>query len=200
MISAYKKEKCLGYLLFKNADSSFGYLGTVSGKLSGNTICKNFVPSVLDESLDDFFLTKGMTELTEVSNTIKRSQNPTEIAELSEYRKNKSFALQQRLFQNYLFLNSLGIEQNVLQIFEHYSQRNPPSAAGECAAPKLLQYAFKHHLKPIALAEFWWGNTPKNKDRKHKNFYPACKDKCQPILEFMLNDRNLYQEASIGLK
>jgi len=75
------------------------------------------------------------------------------------------------------------------------SHGNPPAAAGECAAPKLLQYAFEHRLKPIALAEFWWGNPSQNKEREHKVFYPACKNKCRPILEYMLNDTALFEHA-----
>ncbi|MGL4448060.1 MAG: RluA family pseudouridine synthase, partial [Shewanella sp.] len=62
----------------------------------------------------------------------------------------------------------------------------PPAGAGECAAPKLLQYAFKHRLKPLAMAEFWWGAPPKSAIRQHKQFYPACLRKCQPILKHML--------------
>src|SRR5690606_21753915 len=62
----------------------------------------------------------------------------------------------------------------------------PPAAAGECATPKLLQYAFLNDLKPIAMAEFWWGASPKSEVRKHKQFYPACTGKCEPILKHML--------------
>jgi tRNA pseudouridine32 synthase/23S rRNA pseudouridine746 synthase len=99
------------------------------------------------------------------------------------------------LFAHYRFLNRNGTEKNVLEIFESSTQGNPPAAAGECAAPKLLQYAFKHQLKPIALAEFWWGNL-ENKEKEHKAFYPACKNRCRPILEFMLEDSLLYKNAS----
>jgi tRNA pseudouridine32 synthase/23S rRNA pseudouridine746 synthase len=62
----------------------------------------------------------------------------------------------------------------------------PPSAAGECAIPKLLQSAFTSGYKPIAMAEFWWGASPKSEIRKHKLFYPACTGKCKPILAHML--------------
>ena len=91
-------------------------------------------------------------------------------------------------------------EKNLLEIFKHSSNRIPPSAAGECAAPKLFQYAIKYGLKPIALAEFWWGGPDKNKEREHRVFYSACKDKCQPILEYMLEDTifNLLEEATYG--
>lgn len=191
-----QKGKMFGILVVQKEDNTYGYLGTVSGKLQGNTICDKFVPSVFDDSTDDFFINKGMKELTEIGSQIKEASNPSEISSLTEKRKQKSFALQQQLFENYQFLNSLGIEKNVLQIFESSSHAKPPAAAGECAAPKLLQYAFEYRLKPIALAEFWWGNPIKNKEREHKVFYPACKNKCRPILEYMLGDTELFKQAS----
>lgn len=191
-----QKGKMFGVLVVLKEDNSYSYLGTVSGKFNGNTTCDNFIPSVFDDSADDFFINKGMTELTDICNQIKQTNNQTEINDLTEYRKLKSYALQQQLFKNYQFLNILGIEKNVFQIFKGSSQGNPPSAAGECAAPKLLQYALKHRLRPIAIAEFWWGNPPKNKEREHKAFYPACKNKCRPILEYMLNDMELFEQAT----
>lgn len=191
-----QKGKMFGVLVVQKEDHTFGYLGTVSGKLQGNTICDKFVPSVFDDSTDNFFINRGMKELTEIGSQIKMTTNPSEISFLTEKRKQKSFALQQQLFENYQFLNSSGIEKNVLQIFESSSHGNPPAAAGECAAPKLLQYAFENHLKPIALAEFWWGNPLKNNEREHKVFYPSCKNKCRPILEFMLDDSELFKQAS----
>jgi tRNA pseudouridine32 synthase/23S rRNA pseudouridine746 synthase len=193
-----QKGKMFGILVVQKEDNTYGYLGTVSGKLQGNTVCDKFIPSVFDDSTDDFFINKGMTELTEIGSQIKKANTPSEISLLTEKRKQKSFALQQQLFENYQFLNSLGVEKNVLQIFESSLHGNPPSAAGECAAPKLLQYAFKHQLKPIALAEFWWGNSINNKEREHKVFYPACKNKCRPILEYMLDDTELFKQASAG--
>lgn len=105
------------------------------------------------------------------------------INQLKEERKAKSAALQQKLFQQYSFLNQNGESKSLGTIFED----NPPASAGECAAPKLLQYAFAHQLKPIALAEFWWGQSPKSEIRKHGHFYPACTGKCKPILAHMLD-------------
>lgn len=105
------------------------------------------------------------------------------INQLKDERKAKSAALQQKLFQQYSFLNQNGESKSLGAIFED----NPPASAGECAAPKLLQYAFAHQLKPIALAEFWWGQSPKSEIRKHGHFYPACTGKCKPILAHMLH-------------
>ena len=107
------------------------------------------------------------------------------INELKELRKNKSNALQNRLFESYSFLNSLGEQKNLLDIFSENDEQ-PPAAAGECCAPKLLQYAFLNDLKPLAMAEFWWGTSPKSEIKKHQNFYPACWGKCKPILGHML--------------
>ena len=195
-----EKGKMFGVLVVQKEDNTYSYLGTVSGKLQGNTICERFIPSVFDDSTDDFFINRGMKELTEIGSQIQKTDKPSEISLLTEKRKQKSFALQQQLFENYQFLNASGIEQNVLQIFESSSHGNPPAAAGECAAPKLLQYAFENCLKPVALAEFWWGNSIKNNEREDKVFYPACKNKCRPILEYMLDDTDLFNQASAGNK
>ena len=105
------------------------------------------------------------------------------IEQLKRERRTKSADLQEQLFKRYQFLNGLGEQKSLKDIFENSS---PPAGAGECAAPKLLQYAFLHQLKPIAIAEFWWGASPKSEVRKHKYFYPACKSKCEPILTHML--------------
>lgn len=91
--------------------------------------------------------------------------------------------LQRRIFERYTFLNALGQSVNVLDLFTD----SPPAGAGECAAPKLLQYAYVNHMKPICMAEFWWGMSPDSEVRIHGHFYPACKSKCEPILGHMLN-------------
>ena len=194
-----KKGKMFGVLVVQLEDVSFAYLGTASGKLPENILCHEFVPSVFDDSVDDYFINKGMTAMTEISKQIKGAKNPSEIESLKEKRREKSIALQQQLFENYQFLNLSGEEKKLIEIFRIAINKMPPSAAGECAAPKLLQYAIKHGLKPISLAEFWWGNSANHKERKHKVFYPACKDKCKPILEYMLQDDDLYNNANLAI-
>ena len=181
-----------GVLVVQNADNEYGFLGAVSGKLPNNAKSESLVPSIFDDSIDDFFINKGMSELTEIGDKIKNTDTASEIEFLSEKRTNKSIALQKWLFEKYNFLNLSRKEENILIIFEDSSNGNPPVAAGECAAPKLLQYAIKHSLKPVALAEFWWGKQIKNKDREHAVFYPACKERCRPILEYMLEDTSLF--------
>ena len=116
----------------------------------------------------------------------KEQEQSTERTYLKEKRKKLSAILQQGLFDKYHFLNARAEKRSLLSIFKDTLQGVPPSAAGECAAPKLLQFAFLNNLKPIAIAEFWWGEAPKSAIRKHKHYYPACQGKCLPILTHML--------------
>lgn len=110
-----------------------------------------------------------------------------ELSTLKQKRKDMSAALQQQLFEHYRFLNVHGVYKNLRDLFKDTPQQLPPAGAGECAAPKLLNYAFQHDMKPLALAEFWWGASPKSEIRQHGNFYGACLGKCQPILAHMLD-------------
>ena len=108
------------------------------------------------------------------------------IDSLKEERQRRSAELQMRLFAEFRMLNIRGEERDLCSIFAPTPQEVPPAGAGECAAPKLLQYAFRNGLLPICMAEFWWGNSPKGEVRQHGTFYPACNGKCKPILAHML--------------
>ena len=110
----------------------------------------------------------------------------TEIEKLKNERKQRSAALQQKLFEQFRMLNAKGEIKDLCTIFEQTVHKIPPAGAGECALPKLLQYAYLHQLKPLAMAEFWWGNSPKTEVRHHGYYYPSCKGKCEPILQHML--------------
>jgi tRNA pseudouridine32 synthase / 23S rRNA pseudouridine746 synthase len=150
---------------------------------------KSATPSALEqynkESQDEGVLLKKMRQywnykLEEAKQRVARYS--IEIEQLKELRKLKSSELQLRLFSEYTFLNQYQEIKSLGEIFNG----NPPAGAGECAAPKLLHYAFQHQLKPIAMAEFWWGKSPKSEVRKHQQYYPACMGKCHPILQHML--------------
>lgn len=108
------------------------------------------------------------------------------IQALKTERKARSAALQQQLFRQFGMLNSRGEVKTLCEIFSRTVHKTPPAGAGECAAPKLLQQAYLHGWKPIAMAEFWWGDSPKTEIRRHGYYYPACKGKCEPILQHML--------------
>lgn len=114
-----------------------------------------------------------------------------QVEQLKSERKTRSVALQCRLFDSFAMLNARGEAKGLCEIFEASRGELPPAGAGECAAPRLLQYAYRNNLTPIAMGEFWWGRSPKSEIRHHLHFYPACKSKCEPILTHMLQGLNV---------
>lgn len=146
-------------------------------KLEAELIYKSQGDSIYLKNLTDHWKER-LVESQQKLNTYLEPIN-----DLKTARKNKSTALQQKLFDQYTFLNQAGVEKSLSQIFQTTA---PISGAGECAAPKLLQYAFQHQLRPITMAEFWWGQSPSSEIRKHGLYYPACQGKCKPILAHML--------------
>lgn len=105
---------------------------------------------------------------------------------LKKKRRELSASLQQKLHEQYRFLNAHQQTKDLLDIFRNTNVGHAPAGSGECAAPKLLQYAYQQQMQPIAMAEFWWGADAKDEVRKHENYYPACRGKCEPILGHML--------------
>lgn len=114
-----------------------------------------------------------------------------QLAELKSERQQRSAALQMQLFEQFRILNGRGEVKTLVELFAPTPQVIPPAGAGECAAPKLLQYAYLNNLKPVAMAEFWQGASPRGEVRHHDAFYPACNGKCKPILLFMLEGLNV---------
>ena len=104
---------------------------------------------------------------------------------LKARRKAMSEALQERIFRLFVVSNARGEHRDLVQVFEPIGTL-PPAGAGECCAPRLLNYAFNNGLRPVCMAEFWWGASPVGEVRHHGHFYPACRSKCKPILDFML--------------
>jgi tRNA pseudouridine32 synthase / 23S rRNA pseudouridine746 synthase len=110
-----------------------------------------------------------------------------EISHFKEKRKQMSALLQDRIFESFQFYNKKLESKNLKDIFQPSENSFPASGAGECAAPKLLQYAFINGFEIVCMAEFWWGKSPNSEVRIHGLFYPACKSKCGPILGHMLS-------------
>ena len=117
------------------------------------------------------------------------------LQEIKQLRKSDSDELQKWLFSQFKMLNDKGESKDLLEIFKEFNQMVPPAGSGECCEPKLLQYAFKHGLKPLQMAMFWWGESPKEEIRHHLHFYPACNGKCKPILHWML-PADVFEQAS----
>ena len=114
------------------------------------------------------------------------TQHSTFLKSLQRKRKQMSDELQRWLFSAYRMLNAKGEERDLIDIFREYTHAMPPAGAGDCCAPKLLQYAYLHRLRPVCMAEFWWGESPTSEIRHHLHYYPACRSKCLPILTHML--------------
>ena len=110
-------------------------------------------------------------------------------------RRRRSAALQQWLFRQFVMLDGRGEERTLLDIFKEHRGCIPPAGAGECAGPKLMQYAYANSLHPLALAEFWVGESPVGEVRRDGCFYGACKSKCEPILTYMLQGLDVEENA-----
>ena len=161
----------------------------VKNNFFGDELAQN-LKKLAQESIDGKNQLRDLKEYwcNLVSQIQQKLDNLTdEINGIKKKRKQLSTKLQKKLFKQYHLLNSAGVEKDVIELFKDSLYQIPPAGTGDCAAPKLLQYAFKQNMKPLAMAEFWWGQAPKSEIRQHKNFYGACSGKCQPILAHMLD-------------
>ena len=168
--------KMFGVMIVES-ERSLGFLAAYSGLLEGRNDWPYFVPPVFDaQQPDGYFKTKER-----------------EIMQSADH-KELSLSLQLWLFQQYRLLNARGETKDLVEIWQDYHSAPrirsrfplPPGGTGDCCAPKLLQYAYLHHLTPVCMAEFWWGESPKSLIRHHGQFYPACRGKCKPVLTWML--------------
>ena len=176
--------KMFGVLVVKDAQGQIGFLAAFSGNLAGSNHHAYFVPPVYDLLDPNGYFKQEEARITEINVILSEAKNLGNT--LKEERKQRSIALQQWIFRQFRLRNARGEEKDIEQIFEETAHRNPPAGTGECAAPKLLQYAYLHQMQPLAMAEFWWGDSPKGEIRHHGHYYPSCRHKCEPILGFML--------------
>ena len=160
----------------------YGFLAAYSGLLAGRNDWPYFVPPVYDAQQPDGYFKQQERVISQTS-----AHSPLVAKKLSQ-------DLQQWLFHQYQMLNARGEERDLVALWQQYYSRPklmkkypfPPGGTGDCCAPKLLQYAYRQGLKPLCMAEFWWGATTRTELRRHLNFYPACRGKCLPILKWML--------------
>ena len=169
--------KMFGVLVAEDSEGSLGFLAAYSGLLEGRNDWEYFVPPVFDAQQPDGYFKQKEREIMASPNHKGMSQD-----------------LQLWLFRQYRMLNANGDTRDLVEIWRDYHQNPkiqnrfplPPGGTGDCCAPKLLQYAYQHQLKPVCMAEFWWGASPASEIRHHGEFYPACRGKCKPVLTWML--------------
>lgn len=177
--------KMFGVLVVQTV-SGLRYLAAYSGLLQGRNDLPYFVPAVYDLLNPKGHFKIEEAAITEINHTIDKVEAETNqrATALRHERKVRSQALQEWVFHQFVMRNKKGEAKDLTQIFLETQHKAPPSGAGECAAPKLLQQAFLHHWTPVAMAEFWWGGD--SAERKRGHYYPACEEKCRPILNYML--------------
>ena len=175
--------KMFGVLVVADGDDRLGFVAAYSGLLEGRNDWPYFVPPVYDAQQPDGHFKQEERQISAMRDDSQR-----------EERRRRSQQLQLWLFDQYRFLNARGERRRLVDVWQDYhcSERIrrkyplPPGGTGDCCAPKLLQYAYEHGLKPLCMAEFWWGASPKTEVRQHGQFYPACRGKCKPVLTWML--------------
>ncbi len=177
--------KMFGVLVVESEDK-LGFLAAYSGLLEGRNDWDYFVPPVFDAQKPDGYFKLKEREISALN------QHPS--PDNQHLNRQMSQDLQLWLFRQYRMLNANGEERDLVEIWHDYHQNPkiqkkfplPPGGTGDCCAPKLLQYAYKNKLKPICMAEFWWGPSPQSEIRHHGEFYPACRGKCKPVLTWMM--------------
>ena len=166
-----------------DCNDELGFVAAYSGLLEGRNDWPYFVPPVYDAQQPDGHFKQEERLISAMRDDSQR-----------EERRQRSQQLQLWLFDQYRFLNAHGERRRLVDVWQDYhcSERIrrkyplPPGGTGDCCAPKLLQYAYAQGLKPLCMAEFWWGPSPKTEVRQHGQFYPACRGKCKPVLTWML--------------
>ena len=186
------KGKMFGVLVVEMPTGRLGFLAAYSGLLAGRNDWAYFVPPVYDAQQPDGYFKTQEREISRISRDSRESRCSRDSGDSSS--KQLSQELQTWLFHQYRLLNGRGEVKDLVDVWQEYYNRPkllrkyplPPGGTGDCCAPKLLQYAYKQGLKPLCMAEFWWGETTKTELRHHLNYYPACRGKCKPVLTWML--------------
>ncbi|ATB34791.1 RNA pseudouridine synthase [Cystobacter fuscus] len=189
--------KMFGVLVVATPGGRIGSLCAFSGMLEGAWNVEGFVPPLFDAAAREAFWPEGEAELAALeqrhaqalheasreSRMAARRECEARLAEIAHLRAERSRELWRRMAHCYVISNARGERLSLAALF---APQPPPGGAGDCAAPKLLAFAYRHHLKPLALAEFWWGASPLKGARQSGAYYPACDGKCGKVLPYML--------------
>ena len=183
----FSEGKMMGVLMVEYPGGRNGFLYGFSGLAGGRSLVEGFVPPIFDLTDPEGYFKAEEASISELNRRIRLAvdTDPGLAASLKAERKERSIALQDWLFRQYVVLNARGERKTILDIF---AERGlvPPGGTGDCAAPKVLQHAYLNGLKPLAMGEFWYGASPEKEVRRQGCFYPSCTGKCGPLLAFML--------------
>ena len=183
--------KMFGVMLCRDTDGQLGTLRAFSGEWLSWEAPAGWVPSSgnLAEYADERQHTEArVAALTQQIDGLKAlaTSKPIrrQIETIKIERGRLSRALTDRIHQAYRFDNTLGEILPLTQV--DTGGARPPTGMGDCCAPKLLQAAIRHGMTPLGMVEFWWGSSSAVHPRVEGVFYSACREKCYPILGFLL--------------
>ena len=193
-----KRGKMFGFLITDSGETLKAY----SGQIQGRSDWPGYVPAIFDYLQPDGYFKTHEAEITALNHEVNKyrginakGDERRHLDEVRKERKERSQALQRWLFSQFLLTNHKGETDTLLHVFEQYArseglqQTVPPSGTGECCAPKLLNYANNHGLRPVVLREFWYGDSPRGEVRHHGKYYEPCQARCQPIIWWLLSEK-----------
>ena len=174
-----------GVLVYQDSNKSILTLKAFSGQYNGIWEVAGWAPPLFDVGKVNKISYKVEKEIKQIGNQIADlPDDSTQKEKLKKQRKLISQKLMRDIHSLYSVTNFRGETRSLYEVL--IGPQGLPSGTGDCCAPKLLNYAAKHDLRPLGLAEFYWGKENKSDSRQHGQFYPSCEDKCGPILGFML--------------
>lgn len=180
--------KMFGVLVVEDADGHVGYLRAFSGMLGGSWTVPGWVPPAFDIATHDALRIAAANELQELASRrharVNDGVTAVELSSIDIGCRERANVWLRQLQATYRFASATGALRTLAELFW---PGLPPGGAGDCAAPKLLAHAYRHALRPLALAEVWWGAMPRSGDRRAGSLYPACRGKCAPILSHLLD-------------
>ena len=192
-----RRGKMFGFLITDSGETLKAY----SGQIQGRSDWPGYVPAIFDYLQPDGYFKTHEAEITALNHEVNKyrginakGDERRHLDEVRRERKERSQALQRWLFSQFLLTNHKGETDTLLHVFEQYArseglqQTVPPSGTGECCAPKLLNYANNHGLRPVVLREFWYGDSPRGEVRHHGKYYEPCQARCQPIIWWLLSE------------
>ena len=186
----FAEGKMLGVLRVRRPDGSEDDLYAFSGLAGGRNRVEGFVPPIYDLLDPEGHFKQEEAAIVALTRRIQAMRgdgnaSENECAALIRERRDRSVNLQEWIFEQFIVHNARGESLSIAEVFARRGLV-PPGGTGECAAPKLLEHAYRNGLKPLALGEFWYGASPEGELRRAGSFYPACTGKCGPLLAFML--------------
>lgn len=174
-----------GVMEYLDQDGNYNTARAFSGQYNGLWHVPGWVPPVVDTKAQERISSPVEYRIKELGKHIDGLEKGSLLRQtMVRTRREMSRQLMKEIHSLYLFTNFRGQTRRLKDIF--LGTGGMPTGTGDCCAPKLVHYAARNGFIPLGIAEFYWGRENRSHTRQHGCFYPACKEKCRPILGFML--------------